>query len=72
MKPLRSLLEEAKKYYETRYSRSPYLWEDEGIPFTISDYAGSISLDDFSEDDWKAAEEYGWSKEEVEELCENI
>ena len=68
---LRKKIEESKAWYLQRYGVLDWQWEDEGLPYAIMDYHSSVgSTLDFSEDDWKACEENGWSKYEVLILCD--
>lgn len=72
---LRKKIEESKAWYLQRYGVLDWQWEDEGLPYAIMDYHSSVgSTLDFSEDDWKACEENGWSKAEKHSgvrRCEN-
>ena len=67
---LRSILERSKSSYLREDNTIDPLWYDEGSAWAIQDYYGGIgSLQDFTEDDWAAAEEEGWPRGLVEELC---
>lgn len=71
MKTLREKIEESKAWYLQRYGVLDWQWEDEGLPYAIMDYHSSVgSTLDFSEDDWKACEENGWSRDEILILCD--
>lgn len=67
---LRSTIAKYKEDYTLPDGSVKQLWADEGCAWAIQDYYGSRgSLLDFTEDDWAAAAEEGWSKEEVATLC---
>lgn len=68
---LRNLMDRNKKNYQKADGTVNPLWFDEGSAWTIQDYYGIVgSLEDFSADDWAAANEAGWTKLLVEILCE--
>jgi hypothetical protein len=68
---LRAKVEENKAQYLERYGELNWQWVDEGLPNTIMDYHGSIgSVLDFTEDDWRACKENGWTLDEVLTLCD--
>lgn len=68
---LRKKIEESKAWYLQRYGVLDWQWEDEGLPYSITDYHSSIgSTLDFSDDDWKVCEENGWSRDEILILCD--
>lgn len=67
---LRNKIADAKRYYLERYLRlEHWQWIDEGLPHAIMDYASSVPISDFTEDDWKVVEENGWTRADAEELC---
>ena len=69
---LRNKIEESKAMYLERRGKLDWQWTDEGLPYAITDYhscAGSVL--DFTEDDWQAAEENGFSRSDVIALCED-
>ncbi len=67
---LRNKIENAKAEYLQRYGKLDWQWTDEGLPWTIQDYHGSVgSMMDFTEDDWLSCKENGWALDEVYELC---
>lgn len=67
---LRNTIAKYKEDYTLPDGSVKQLWADEGSAWAIQDYYGSRgSLLDFTEDDWAAAAEEGWSKEEVATLC---
>ncbi len=67
---LRSKIEEAKAEYQERYGKLSWQWEDEGLPYTIHDYHSGVgSVMDFTEDDWRACKENGWTLDDVCILC---
>ena len=69
---LRRLMEENKAWYLQRHGKLNWRWHDEGLPYTILDWHSCTgSLDDFSADDFLVCEENGWTRAELEELCEN-
>lgn len=71
MKSLRELLSKEKQQYLDEYGKIDWQWTDEGSAWIIQDYYGSKgSLLDFTEDDFTAAAEEGWSRELVKSLCE--
>lgn len=68
---LRNKIADAKDFYYKQYGTLNHWWKDEGLPNAILDYHSSKgSTVDFTEDDWKVCEENGWTRGEVEELCE--
>lgn len=68
---LRNELAKSQQWHREHYGVLGWQWTDEGIPYAILDYHSGVgSTFDFTDDDWAAAEECGWSREEVEELCE--
>ena len=68
---LRNKIEESKAYYLEHYGTLNWQWYDEGLPYAIMDYESSVGLEDFTDDDWAAAEENGWDRAHVEFLCAN-
>lgn len=67
---LRSFIAKTKADYTLPDGSVKQLWADEGCAWAIQDYYSSRgSLLDFTDDDWAAAAEEGWSKEEVALLC---
>lgn len=67
---LRNKIESAKAEYLQRYGKLDWKWTDEGLPWTIQDYHGSVgSVMDFTEDDWLVCKESGWTLDEVCKLC---
>ena len=67
---LRNTIAKHKEDYTLPDGSTKQLWVDEGCAWAIQDYYGSRgTLLDFTEDDWAAAAEEGWSKEEVATLC---
>lgn len=71
MKSLRGLLAKEKQQYLDEYGKIDWQWTDEGSAWVIQDYYGCKgSLLDFTEDDFTAAAEEGWSHDEVRKLCE--
>lgn len=68
---LRSVMQRNKQHYiKPDGSVDPH-WADEGSAWAIQEYYGSKgSLLDFTEDDFAAANEEGWSRCLVEDLCE--
>lgn len=66
---LRNEIKEAKALYIKRYGTLDWRWYDEGLLYTIMDYESSIGLEDFTADDWAAAEENGLNRAQVEYLC---
>ena len=68
---LRNKIESAKAEYLQRYGKLDWKWTDEGLPWTIQDYHGSVgSVMDFTEDDWLACRDNGLTLSEVLELCD--
>ena len=68
---LRNKIENAKAEYLQRYGKLDWKWTDEGLPWTIQDYHGSVgSVMDFTEDDWLVCKENGWALDEVCRLCD--
>lgn len=69
---LRNIINQNRQWYSQHYNGLNWQWYDEGIPYAILDYYGSVgSLLDFTEDDWAACRENGWSFGEIAELCED-
>lgn len=67
---LRNVIARNKQNYMNPDGTIKSGWEEEGCAWAIQDYYSSRgSLMDFSEDDWAAAAEQGWTKEEVGLLC---
>lgn len=67
---LRKKIEEAKAEYMERYGELNWQYTDEGLPYAIQDYHGSVgSVMDFTADDWLACKENGWMLNEVCKLC---
>ena len=67
---LRQKIEESKAWYIEHFGELNWQWVDEGLPNTIMDYHGSVgSVLDFTEDDWLACKENGWTLDEVCKLC---
>lgn len=69
---LRNKIEESRRWYMEKSKRLGWQWTDEGLPYAIMDYHSCVgSILDFTDDDWQAAEENGFSREEVITLCED-
>lgn len=69
---LRNKIEESKAMYLERCGKLDWQWTDEGLSYAIMDYHSCVgSVLDFTDDDWQAAEENGFSREEVIALCED-
>lgn len=69
---LRNKIEEAKAIYLKRDRKLDWQWTDEGLPYAIMDCHSCIgSVLDFTDDDWQAAEENGFSRSDVIALCED-
>ena len=69
---LRSTMERHCKFYTERYGQPRGQWPDEWLSWIIKDYAACKGgLEAFTDDDWKAAEESGLTKEKVTELLQN-
>ena len=67
---LRKKIEEEKAWCLQHFGKLDWRWTDEALPWTIMEYHGGIgSTADFTEDDWQAAEENGFSRAEVIDLC---
>ncbi len=67
---LRDCIAEAKARYRKHYGKLDWRFTDEGLPWAIQDYHGSIgSVMDFTPDDWLACKENGWGLDEVCQLC---
>ncbi len=68
---LRKKIEDTKTDYLRHYGDLNRKFTDEGLPWTIQDYHGSVgSVMDFTEDDWLACKENGWTLGEVLALCD--
>ena len=68
---LRKKIEDTKADHLRRYGELNWKYTDEGLPYAIQDYHGSVgSVLDFTEDDWLACKENGWTMNEVLELCD--
>jgi hypothetical protein len=68
---LRKKIEDAKAEYMERYGELGWQYTDEGLPYAIQDYHGSVgSVMDFTADDWLACKESGWTLDEVCKLCD--
>ena len=66
---LRKKIEDTKADHLRRYGELNWKYTDEGLPYAIQDYHGSVgSVLDFTEDDWLACKENGWTMNEVLEL----
>lgn len=68
---LRSEIEKAKAQHMEKYGELGWMWNDEGLPYAIMGYhscKGSVM--DFTEDDWLACKENGWTLDEVCNLCD--
>lgn len=71
MNTLRDWIAEEKQWYSKKYGGIDWHWTSEGSAWAIQDYCSSIgSLLDFTEDDFAAAAEEGWRRDEVRRLCE--
>ena len=67
---LRNKIADAKAFYLNHYGRlEHWQWMDEGLPNAILDYASSVPVSDFTEDDWKVCEENNLNRADVENLC---
>lgn len=67
---LRDRIEEQKKFYIDENGNLTKYWIDEGVPWAIQDYHSSRgSVMDFTENDWRACKDYGWSIHNVCDLC---
>lgn len=71
MNNLRDKIAETKAEYQRRYGKLDWKFTDEGLPWAIQDYHGSVgSVLDFTEDDWLACRDNGLTLSEVLELCD--
>ena len=69
---LRTTINRQKEWYFKKYGGLDWQWKDEGLIWAIQDYHSCKgSLEDFTEDDWKAVEENGLTKEEIKYFCES-
>lgn len=70
MRSLRELFAEEKQQHLDKYGKIDWQWTDEGSAWVIQDYyGGKGSLLNFTEDDFTAAADEGWSRELVAQLC---
>lgn len=70
---LRNKIAEVKARYMERYGGLNWQYTDEGLPYVIQDYHGSVgSVMDFTEDDWLACKENGWTPDDVCCLCDEL
>lgn len=68
---LRNKIEESKSWYLDHYGKLDWHWADEGLPYTIAGYHGSVgSVMDFAADDWLVCKENDWTLDEVCILCD--
>lgn len=68
---LRERIEKNKAWHIKHYGGLNWNWEDEGLPNAISDYHSGVgSVLNFTEDDWRACMENGYSLDEVCDLCD--
>ena len=73
MKTLREKIEESKALHLQKYGVLDWHWTDEGLPYSIMDYHGSVgSIIDFSVDDWKVCKESGFSQEDICRICDEL
>lgn len=73
MKTLREKIEESKVWHLQKYGVLDWHWTDEGLPYSIMDYHGSVgSIIDFSVDDWKVCKESGFSQEDICRICDEL
>lgn len=67
---LRKEIESTKTKHIKRYGKLDWQYYDEGLPYTIMKYHSSVrSVMNFTEDDWLACKENGWTLDEVCKLC---
>lgn len=67
---LRNKIDEAREEYLARYGELDWKWADEGFPYTITRYHGSVgSVMDFTADDWCVCKENGWMLDDICILC---
>ena len=67
---LREKIMAAREEYLGRYGELNWKYEDEGLPWTIQGYHGSVgSVLGFTADDWQACKESGWDLDDVCILC---
>ena len=65
---LQSTIERNKKFYLERFGQ----WTNEGLMCALQDYHSCKgSIEAFTDDDWKAAEENGLTREEIVGFCES-
>lgn len=68
---LRDKIETTKAEYIKRYGILDWRFVDEGLPWAIQDYHGSLgSVMAFTQDDWQVCRENGFSVDEVCKLCD--
>lgn len=73
MNNLRDKIAETKAEYQRRYGKLDWKFTDEGLPWAIQDYHGSVgSVMGFTENDWLACKENGWTLEAICQLCDEL
>lgn len=68
---LRNYVECAKQWYLDKYGTLDWQWYDEGLIYSICDYASSVSISDWTEDDFEYLKEWELTKEKVEYFLED-
>lgn len=70
---LRKRVEDTKAEYMKRYGKLDRQYTDESLPCAIQEYHGSVgSVMNFTEDDWLACKEHGWTLDNVCRLCDEL
>lgn len=67
---LRNYVEDAKQWYLDKYGTVDWQWYDEGLIWSIMDYASSVPISTWTDDDFEYLKEWELTKEEVEYFLE--
>ena len=68
---VKDYVEHNKKYYIEKYKTLNWQWYDEGLIYSIIDYASSVPIEDWTEADFDYLKtEWNFSKNEIYKLLE--
>ena len=65
---LHNYVEGDKQWYLNKYGKLGWEWYDEGLIYTICEYASSVPMEDWTEDDFEYRKEWELTKEDIESI----
>lgn len=65
---LRNYVEGAKQWHIDKYDELNWQWYDEGLIYSICDYASSVPIEDWTDDDFGYLKEWDLTKEDIKNI----